>query len=353
MYGKRFLKGFTLVELLVVIGIIALLISILLPALSKARAQANLVTCASNLRNIGQLCFEYASENGGYLPYGTGIVPWLPNTPGNISNGQFGEYWTFNDTLSIMVQGNPVGPYQPHQTAADLAVFQDTDAPMGHLTQSCDYRANSRVLVNGDTAVNYLSSGSAANDWGATPYEQSWTIENLGSIKRSSEVMMAWCGPLNMTNPAGIGTQAYGTNLSMENWMCEGAYESAVSGWAYPIPYSHTYGSGIGSNKKGYEECFTLGGPGNVVPASTYSGIIGGVPLSVLKYENADWIGSNNYGGTDNNGQYQCEMRFRHMNNTTANFLFVDGHVDSRQIGQVHEIDLCVNVNWSSASGAD
>jgi prepilin-type N-terminal cleavage/methylation domain-containing protein/prepilin-type processing-associated H-X9-DG protein len=154
---SRIRRAFTLVELLVVIGIIAILISILLPALGRARESARTIACAANLRSIGQALAGYISENKGTFPasnfyVGLAIVPGATPSPQQPTTPTQGYvHW------SSYLYGQPLAQNDGRfLTPNGWEMFQCPSLQNGGLPPANTYAANSDGLANeaGPTVID-------------------------------------------------------------------------------------------------------------------------------------------------------------------------------------------------------
>ena len=121
MNRKRCSAAFTLVELLVVIGIIAVLVSILLPALSKSRRQAMAVQCMSNMRQIAAGMLLYINDHkGAHPPAGSPEIA-----------GLYGEggWWYANELVRLKYMNTPGANVYPQPTNSTKNKNFSTDSP--------------------------------------------------------------------------------------------------------------------------------------------------------------------------------------------------------------------------------
>jgi prepilin-type N-terminal cleavage/methylation domain-containing protein len=153
-------KGFTLVELLVVIAVIALLMSILMPALSRARQMSQRLSCGANLAGIGKTIFAYSNDYDGAFPIAggkhakwsaTGTIPvWDAITvmghaktlAQTAYGGRIGCYTTIDASLFLLVKYSDASPKQfVCKGDQGATVFENLgiQTPLEDITEAWDF----------------------------------------------------------------------------------------------------------------------------------------------------------------------------------------------------------------------
>ena len=212
--GSRTRHGFTLVELLVVVAIIALLIAILLPALTKAQEAVRSVVCQSNLRQIGMWGMQYASEFNEFLPADGG---W------NTGNDKL-YYWQMGTQGRFWFEKSPF--YKSTKRSGTVLFCPQLTANIGtNLIPSSEYSGSTY-------AINYHLGGTRdtvpVNTWfGATP-----EYDRLRTRLLTSELAWFGDGCIRRGGWAGPGLWA-ATNQAQGGGHCFELWRGAAYPWSW------------------------------------------------------------------------------------------------------------------------
>lgn len=161
--------GFTLVELLVVIGVIALLMSMLMPALGRANAAAKRTLCLSNLRSVYSAFSAYSQANRGQVPLGYRIVGGNPSKQYNsmVYSATTGKFVQFGLLYKAGLMTPPAAFFCPSETNPQSMLNTPTNPwPPGSINGFAGYAGRPDVVIPDDLSTappNALAKWSTFN----------------------------------------------------------------------------------------------------------------------------------------------------------------------------------------------